>query len=238
MRFGRILVLGMFLVSLGTGASASSLLFSDDFDDGNHDGWQVVLGTWAVEGGELSGTSDSFFDDTRIVTGNTSWSDYVLTTDMKALAWDQVAILFRVASIGSGVNEGLYYQVAFEDGLNISLGLIDDTIPGCLGGGSCGAPSGPTSAQYAMNLDEFYEVSIRVLGSDFELSIDGNPVLSNPNLTEISAGQIGFKVIHAGAHAHFDNVSVTQIPEPATALILGFGLLAVGWLRRRGSCVH
>ena len=32
-------------------------LFSDDFDDGNYNGWQVLSGSWAVENGELSGTS-------------------------------------------------------------------------------------------------------------------------------------------------------------------------------------
>jgi len=64
----------------GSGNEPGTVLFEDNFDDGNDDGWSVGSGSWSVDNGEYvkSGTSG----EGRSVAGDVSWTDYVVDVKM------------------------------------------------------------------------------------------------------------------------------------------------------------
>lgn len=67
----------VFSLMVATSSSAAEILFQDDFNDGNADGWQQIDGSFAVINGEYQITSSSFFNDARTVTGSLLWDDFV-----------------------------------------------------------------------------------------------------------------------------------------------------------------
>jgi hypothetical protein len=59
----------------------TSSLLSDNFNNGNDDGWVVSSGTWVVDTLQYKGTGAGGQDYT--LTGNTNWTDYVLNAKVK-----------------------------------------------------------------------------------------------------------------------------------------------------------
>lgn len=54
----------------------TTVLFSDDFGDGNADGWSSTSGTWTVVGNAYNGKANS--GTSYSVAGDSNWTDYVL----------------------------------------------------------------------------------------------------------------------------------------------------------------
>jgi hypothetical protein len=98
-------------VFIGEGQAA--ILFQDNFDDGNYDGWTPVLdgcGPWWVENGELHGTGSGPGFDAWIYAGDESWADYTFETTV-IFGTGNAELVFR--STGHWQNEyrlTLYWQ--------------------------------------------------------------------------------------------------------------------------------
>src|SRR4051812_12869849 len=78
-------------------SSIPSILFSDNFDDGNADGWIVSgLGTWYIENGEYSvdmGTGGFLGGNSTI--GDLSWTDYIYDVDVRGESGIDKIVIFR-----------------------------------------------------------------------------------------------------------------------------------------------
>jgi hypothetical protein len=76
-------------VLLGPLAFAATL-FTDDFTDGNADGWSKSGGTWSVvtDGSAVYRQSKTASDLARAFAGQTGWSDYTVQARVRPLAFD------------------------------------------------------------------------------------------------------------------------------------------------------
>ncbi len=80
-----------------------SLLFQDDFNDGNADGWTPYgLGTWSVINGEYvvdMGSGNSLLG--YALAGDMDWTDYIFEADINSIQGENKAICFRCSDANS-----------------------------------------------------------------------------------------------------------------------------------------
>jgi len=91
------LVLPLVVLLLTTPALAQITLFSDDFEDGNLDGWTIgSTGCadqphgWSVQDGVLRYEQTACGECSVLRVGDPTWKDYVVTFDVRLLAGDRV----------------------------------------------------------------------------------------------------------------------------------------------------
>lgn len=75
--------------------------FSDNFNDGNDNGWTRYGGTWTVESGEYSVSSGTY---DKSVFGTITTNNYTLEADVKIINNDQGSLIFGVQNAATGSN--------------------------------------------------------------------------------------------------------------------------------------
>jgi hypothetical protein len=185
-------------------------LFSDDFNDGNADGWTPVGsgGDWAVEDdADFGSTVYSQADTTWMTTstydtywrsyGADSWTDYTFETKIKIVSggFAPIAgIFFRVQ--GTDLDSGYYmfridarsiYGPALIKSPNTIL-EIDNTKPTVIG--------------------QIYALKVIVEGSNIKCYIDDEKIFDVMDST-YTTGRVGVGTFNA--HTHFDDVLVRAI---------------------------
>jgi len=205
-------------------ALGSNILFQDDFNDGNANGWQEFDGSFSVVGGEYHVKSNSFSNDARSVAGDPTWTDYVIDVDFKQLDARAAAILFRVESIESGTDAGRYYQFHVFPTFS---GFCEMNFSG----GNCNRL---IDVSYSTPTNTWHHARLVVDGNTATAYLDSNFVLSYSGFSGYPAGRIALKSIN-GVENIYDNVVVSAIPIPAAVWLFGsaVGLAGAGVTRRR-----
>jgi hypothetical protein len=187
-----------------------SILLSEDFNDGDYDGWTLV--EQGVNQGPMdwSATTDEMVQSSNVHSpvadgitklgtfaywqAGSVWTDYTATVKMKSDDNDGIGIMFRYQ------DENNYYRfvwdkernsralVKCEDG-QFSI-LDEDFVPYVTG--------------------KYYQVKIVAQGSSLEVSIDGSPVLSATDST-LSSGTIAL-YCWGNRGSCFDDILVKIIP--------------------------
>ncbi len=109
MLFLRNVILFIVLTVAGSvGYCQGTLLWSDDFEDGNSDGWLFyddVYGPsdWFVDGGYLNQTSNIGANSlgTHAVAGLATWDNYTLTANVISTDDDYLGVIFRYQNAGN-----------------------------------------------------------------------------------------------------------------------------------------
>ncbi|RKZ30001.1 hypothetical protein DRQ33_08270 [bacterium] len=188
-----------------------SLPFFDNFDDGDCGDWMVYdiapyadgPSNWVVIAGVLTQTSNiyttedeySVYTGTRIITGDTSWSDYSFSVELKSTDDDGVGLLFRYR------NEGDYYRyIRVEDEGN---GGPFRRIERCSDSVFTILAQDIEPISYPPN---YYCVTVWVSGESIKVFEEGVSVLTACDTT-YSSGMIGF-MCYANNGSFFDNVAV------------------------------
>ncbi len=187
----------------GTPNNNNNVLFSDDFNDGNYNGWTVVdrndwsngVGEWSVENGILNQKADW---GCMLLTGDTTWQNYTFEaeTSIKSVYyndWDGPEFLFRVKDSKNFYVFYLHYpfqRARIVKWINGNETILADT-------GINGLP---------LNLNTTYKIKCEVNGSDIKCYINGNLILSAIDST-FASGKIGFRTWRS--QSTFDNVIVT-----------------------------
>jgi hypothetical protein len=116
--------------------------FSDNFEDGNHNGWSKSGGTWAVvsDGSRALQQSNATTDNARVFAGDSGWTDYTVSARVKPI------------SLGSGGFVGLlarakgstsFYRLGLLPGNQIQLQAVDSGTVTVLGGTPTPSPRAP-----------------------------------------------------------------------------------------------
>jgi hypothetical protein len=185
-------------------AWAQTVLFSDDFNDGNADGWEEFDGTFRVVDGQYEVTSSSFANDARAVSGDPEWTDYRFETDF-LFPSGHAAMLFRVETIASGTDAGRYYQFhVFQNLAGICVMNFS--------GGNCRRV---IDVMHTTTPNVWHRARLDIRGTSVDAYIDGNHVFKYDGLTEYGAGRIGVKRINGPGSNLYDNVLVTSLLAPA-----------------------
>jgi hypothetical protein len=194
------------------------LLFSDDFNDGNADGWTPVGsgGDWAVEDDASFGSMVYSQEDTTYTTtstydtywrsyGTDSWTNYTFKTKIKIVSGGGLApiagIFFRVQ--GTDLTSG-YYMFRIDARLNTGPALIKS--PNTILAG--GHPGYPQFVNEPAVIGQIYTLKVIVEGSNIKCYVDDVMKIEFTDNTYLT-GRVGVGTFNA--HTHFDDVLISDI---------------------------
>jgi pectate lyase len=216
-------ITGALLVVPAPPAQAATL-FSDNFEDGNLDGWTRSGGSWSVttDGSQVARQS-STSSDARALAGQTTWTNYAVQARVKALAFNGsdrfTAILARAQSATS------YYYLSLRSSNTVQLRRLVN-----------GSATTLASSAITVTTGTFYTLRIEVNGNQLRGFVNGNLVATATD-NQYTAGRAGVATFNASAS--FDDVLVETLgttppttttttnpnPQPPPADLIGYATL-------------
>ena len=205
------------------GAVHAQVIFSDNFTSGAAAVWGNEIGNWTATGGVYFPTAPNNSPPTY-TSVPFSLTDFSVTVTINQLS--DGGIWLRSADNGNGIllvtggngrtGTGLYWHEIQNGG----VGPARNEVTGLF-------VNGVSSAT----------IRVDVVGSTFSAYVNGAvtpaTVLTS---TLFASGKVG---LYGFSSQTFDNFSIVAVPEPSAAVLLAFGVLAVGgsagsrWRRRR-----
>jgi hypothetical protein len=228
--------LGLAVAGGAREASAQTLPFSDDFNDGNTTGWTPSGGTWTlvgVAGHQAYQQTDTTVNLARATAGATTWTNYSVQARLRM---DQVnteaGIISEMKLLARYRDDSNFYTVILQEqetgGGNLKL---NKTV--------AGVTSNIGLTPLAVTLGTYYTVKMTLNGSSISVYVTDmvTPKLSVTD-TSISSGSIG--VATRFAKASFDDVAAHPIgTPPATPTGLtatpGDGQVSLSWTASSGA---
>jgi hypothetical protein len=189
-----------------TDSATPQILLSEDFNDGDFNGWVLVdqgayggSMNWSAATGEMVqssnthtplGTNPAQLGTYAYWQAGSGWTDYTTTVTIKSTDNDAIGIMFRYQ------DQDNYYRFTWDKERSsrslvkvqsgVATVLAQDFVPYVTG--------------------QEYQVKISAQGSNLQVSIDGSPVLSATDST-FSSGTIAL-YSWANASAYFDDITV------------------------------
>src|SRR5215471_20841551 len=187
---------GLFAILLGFGISAQTQLFSDDFEDGNDNGWTKSSGTWSVvTDGSLAYRQSGTSADSNARNGSASWTNISIQARVKPIAFNgadrYVGVTTRV------VNSNHYYFLALQNGNRLLLGKRAGSTPITL-----------ATKAFTFSTGTFFTLRLDANGSTLTGFVNGTQQLTASD-SDFTAGIIGGATFFASAS--FDDFLVTSI---------------------------
>jgi hypothetical protein len=185
--------------------AGAATVFTDNFDDGNANGWSKSGGTWSVvtDGTGVLRQSAPTSELAREFAGDSGWTDYSVQARMKPLAFDGTARYAGLAARASGATT--FYRLALFNTGRAELQAVRSGAVTVLG-----------SAARTVATGTWYTLRIDVAGSSVSGFVDGTRIGTGTS-TVSSAGRVGVQTFHAAAS--FDDVTVNttgSTPPPTT----------------------
>lgn len=223
------LVLFLFLCSFLSGqATGQSILFFDDFADGDFAGWQITddpepqsgPSQWQVRNGMLVQSSNiwaygpveletRYHLGTHVSTGDKNWGDYALNAIVRSSDNDGVGLIFRYD------NPRNYYRILLMndpawsglDSSGVAVNTPLQRIQKFVNGEPIILAENKVSEAYPAG---FFALTADVRGDTIKAYLDGNLILSAVD-NQFSSGKIGL-LSYANAGAFYDSVTVSTTP--------------------------
>jgi hypothetical protein len=173
----------------------AATLFSDDFNDGNANGWTSYDGTWAVESNEYSVVNGASI--AKSIPGATSGSSFTLEGDVKIVDGGQASLIFDVSSPGIGNDALKGYAAGIDTNNTVWAGKFNNNWT------SLG------SAAMTITAGTWYHLKIVVTSGNFKIYVNGTLGLNINDSTYTTGGSIG---VRGGFnnHIHFDNILLSD----------------------------
>src|SRR5215510_14596671 len=184
---------------LSFGISAQQTLFTDDFEDGNANGWSKSGGTWAVvSDGSLVYRQSGTSSDAKARAGSTSMTNYSVQARVKPLGFNgsnrHAALIARAQSSTN------YYYLALTNSNQLALRKL-------VGGSSTTL----ASKAITVMIGTWYTLRIDVVGAQLWGYVNGALELTATD-SQFSSGNIGGATFFASAE--FDDFVVTSLLGP------------------------
>jgi pectate lyase len=181
-------------------ASAATLL-SDNFEDGNADGWSKSGGTWSIvaDGSQAYRQSNLGSELARAFAGSTSWTNYTVQARVRPLAFDGSGRFVGISARTSGATK--FYRLALLNSNRAELQAVNGSSVTVIGGVNRTVATGT-----------WYTLRITVSGSTISGFVDNAQIASGSNTMEDN-GRIALQTFHATAS--FDDVLVSDTAGPA-----------------------
>lgn len=170
--------------------------FSDNFDDGNANGWTTYDGTWSVVSGQYNVGSNP---GAKSIVNSTNFSNFTYDADL-SINGGNAGIIFRVANPASGVDSYSGYYAGLS-GTQVILGKANN--------------SWTQLVVYNMTItaNTIYHMRVVANGSNIQVFVtDMATAKINSNDSSFTAGAIGLRTYNSAAK--FDNISVTTGSTP------------------------
>lgn len=176
--------------------ASAAALFSDDFNDGNANGWTATLGTWGIVTDGTSAYKQSGTSEGRTSAGSTSWKDYSVQSKVKLDTFNTGNRVYLAARYVDGNN---YYGASFYNNNGGTLEIRKKVNA---------SSSTLVSKSYAITTGTWYDVKLVVEGTSIRLYVNGVLQLSATD-SSLSTGAIGL-ITQGGAMAKFDDITVND----------------------------
>ena len=181
-------------------------LFSDDFDDGNYEGWSPYPSTcWSATSGVLYNDGTIYFP--RILADSTmSFTDYIFEADARLLSGTGgYALLFRVEH-----EDWEFYSFQYDKGLG---GLLLYRFVGLPPEYPYWPPIGYELAfvDFPVEYGEWHHLKVEVIEDHIKCYVDETMYFDVTDTEAPLTGGIGLRTWHASAE--FDNVVVRKLWE-------------------------
>ncbi|MFI5915931.1 polysaccharide lyase family 1 protein [Dactylosporangium sp. NPDC051541] len=181
------------VVALASAASAATL-FSDDFNDGNANGWSTSGGSWSAGSGAYAQSSSSA--SAKALAGSTTWSTTTVTARVTA------------STFGGSASRGIGVAARAQSSSNFYALVLTANAVQIRKGATTTLASAPFSAATGTA----YTLSLAANGSALTGSVNGTQVVAATD-TSYSTGRVGLLANYvAGA---FDDVVVSDAAGPA-----------------------
>ena len=181
--------LALFL-SFSTSAQ-STTLFTDDFQDGNSNGWSKSSGTWVVvTDGSLVFRQTGTSADSRAAAD--AWTNYSVQARVKPIAFNGANRY--VGLIARATNSNHFYYLALTNGNQLVLARRDGDTSTTL-----------VSRSFTVTAGTFYTLRLVAQGSSLTAFVNGTQQLATNDNT-YTAGAIGVAAFFASVS--FDDVVV------------------------------
>ncbi len=201
--------------------AAHTIAFSDDFEDGNADGWTVQSGNWSVATDTTRvyyGVNSTANNARTVITetgvaGSNLWTDYSLRARVKVVSGTYFGML--MVRYQDARN---YYFVTLRTNGTVELRkFYNNSSAGTLG-----------SATNVVTTGVWYTAEVQVRGLDFRVLLNDQPIITatdtfsaTPYFTQ---GTVALGVDRSGVY--FDDVQVTDLRVfTLTTVAVGDGLI-------------
>jgi pectate lyase len=188
----------MVIVAFASNAFAATL-FSDNFDDGNANGWSKSGGSWSVVAdGTPVYRQTSTGADAKAQAGTSTWTDYATQARVKPLAFNGSGRYAAVLSRAQNMTN--FYYLALTNAGTVVLGKR-------VGGG----PTTLASASFPASVGTWYTLRLEAFGSTLRGFVNGSQLVTATD-SSFSSGRVGFATYFAGAS--FDDLVVSTDGSP------------------------
>ncbi|WP_407272146.1 family 43 glycosylhydrolase [Radiobacillus sp. PE A8.2] len=193
------------LVTITSDEELPAILFEENFDDNNADGWSTYDGTWTVNDGKYMVESGPGH---KTVLDDPQFTDYVMEADVELTSGREAGLIFRASdlSVGADALEGYFF------------GINAETNSAILGEFVNGQWNEIASRNLLIEYDQAYQLKVVVNKGHIQAFINDNPLNENPypkfdlvRDSHLATGKIGFRTWLADAS--FDNVKITSITD-------------------------
>ncbi|MBM3211997.1 DUF1080 domain-containing protein [Candidatus Poribacteria bacterium] len=184
--------------------------FTDNFSDGNMDGWVLNIagagGDWKVENGELILQSRGF-SAKGFKIGENDWQDYTIQVNIKitkhivTAIWEQAGIGFRLLTDNNDILISGYYLALGTPGADKKE--LRTYFYDFVNSQSFNLRSVP----FEWKLDKWYVLKAVIEGNSFKHYVDDKLMMEYTDSNSAN-GTIGLSVT-GSTEAHFDNFSMT-----------------------------
>jgi pectate lyase len=178
------------------GTADAATLFSDDFNDGDANGWQTSGGSWSVSSGTYNQSGMSA--DAKAQAGSTSWTGTSVQARVRPNGFGSnssraVGVAARAISMSS-----FYSLVLTPTAVQIRRGTT--TL---------------ASTTMTISTGTFYTLRLETFGTTLRGFVNQLPVVSASDAT-ITRGRAGF--VSSYASGSFDDIVVTDIAGPGPTI--------------------
>ncbi len=184
-----------------------TIIFQDDFNDGNYNGWIVESGSWGIDSlNRLYGNQFGTLKTGRLSVGNT-WDNYRIEVDTQNNGGFDQGIMFRKADSNN------YYEVdlRFDDGAR-SYNTPEVKLTKIQAGNSTTLFS---TRSFQLNRFTNYRIKIEVVQTHIQLWIDSTLIFTiDDPTTTLTTGPIALSYWtgdYGSVNVRFDNVKVTSL---------------------------
>jgi hypothetical protein len=173
--------------------------FSDNFDDGNANGWTTYGGTWSVVSGQYNVAANA---GAKSVADGTSFSNFTYDADVTIGAAGDAGLIFRVTNPATGMDSYTGYYAGISYAGSVVLGKANNNWTQL------------ATTAMTITANTLYHMRVVADGSIIKVYV-ADMVTPKINFTDSSytVGAIGLRTFNADAK--FDNVTVNaSVPAP------------------------
>lgn len=179
----------------GTTTLGSTMLFQDDYEDGDAAGWTAVSGTWSIAtDGTKVYRQSSASGEAIVYAGTGTWTDYTYEAKVKLSSVNgNAGLVFRYADASN------FYMFRLND--NGDKVELYKRVGGTL--------TLVASSAMTVNTEQFYTLKVIVEGNKIIGFVDGAEKLNWTNATtQLTSGKIGFRM--SSTAASVDQILVSK----------------------------